>query len=80
MISALVRKRVIWSAISLLLAGVLGLAARPGQRPTLSHDPRIALCGTDCFPVSHPWLLILAALFAIAGLIGLRTALRGAST
>ena len=67
------------SAASLVLSLILGVLSGPGERPVLSADPRTLLCGKDCFPVSHPWLLILAAAFAIAGLIGLRAALKRSS-
>jgi len=64
------------SVASLLVAVLLFILARPGEAQTLSEDPRTALCGYDCFPVSHPWLLILAAPCAIFGLIGLRKSLK----
>jgi hypothetical protein len=67
------------SAAALLLSVILGVLAGPGKRPPLSSDPRAVLCGDDCFPVSHPWLLIVAAAFAIAGLVGLRAAFKRSS-
>jgi hypothetical protein len=64
------------SVASLLVAVLLFVLADPGDPQTLSADPRTAFCDYDCFPVSHPWLLILAAACAIAGLIGLRKSLK----
>jgi ribose/xylose/arabinose/galactoside ABC-type transport system permease subunit len=64
------------SVASLAAAIVLVLLSGPGEQAP-SGDPRAALCGADCFPASHPWLLILAAVLAVAGLIGLRMALKG---
>ncbi|VWX51828.1 hypothetical protein [Novosphingobium sp. 9U] len=61
------------SIAAVIVAIVLALLSRPGEQ-ALTSDPRTAICGADCFPVSHPWLLILAAVLAIAGLIGLRKA------
>lgn len=74
------RNRAVIASVAALVASViLALLAGPGSRPALSADPRTALCGSDCFPASHPWLLILAAALAVSGLIGLRIALRRAS-
>jgi hypothetical protein len=56
------------------MGAILAVLARPGERQALTYDPRALLCGTDCYPAAHPWLLILAAACAVAGLIGLRVA------
>ena len=66
------------SLAALIGAAVLLILAGPGKRPALSADPRAPLCGADCYPAAHPWLLILAGALAVAGLIGLRMAFKGA--
>jgi hypothetical protein len=73
---AKVDRRTVASVTSLLLAVLLFVLAGPGETQTFSADPRTVFCDYDCFPVSHPWLLILAAACAIAGLIGLRKSLK----
>jgi len=66
------------SLAALIGAAVLLILAGPGKRPALSADQRAPLCGADCYPAAHPWLLILAGALAVAGLIGLRMAFKGA--
>ena len=66
------------ASIAALLVGVmLALLSRPGQ-PVLGNDPRTVLCGSDCFPVAHPWFFTLGMAVVVAGLIGLKIALRRA--
>ena len=62
------------SVASLVMSAVFAILARPGEHHNLTSDPRAWLCGADCYPAAHPWLLILAAACAVAGLIGLRVA------
>ena len=68
----------IGSLTALIGAATLLLLAGPGEQPALSADPRTPLCGTDCYPAAHPYLLIVAGVLAVAGLIGLRMAFKGA--
>jgi hypothetical protein len=66
------------ASIAALLVGVmLALLSRPGQ-PVLGNDPRAILCGSDCFPVAHPWFLTLGMAAVVGGLVGLKFALRRA--
>jgi hypothetical protein len=67
------------ASIAALLAGLLlALLSRPGQ-PALGNDPRTVLCGSDCFPVADPLLLMLGVVALVGGLVGLKIALRRAS-
>ena len=61
------------SLLCLVSAALAFVLAEPGKRLPLVEDFRAPICGTDCFPVAHPWLLIVAGAFAIVGLLGLRT-------
>jgi hypothetical protein len=70
------RTMTVGSFVSLIMSAVLAILARPDQPSTLRSDPRTVLCGSDCFPAANPWLLIAAAILAIAGFVGLRIALK----
>jgi len=65
------------SIAALLVGVVLTIFAGPGQ-PVIGTDPRAVLCGSDCYPVARPWLLVLGVASVVGGLVGLKIALKRA--